>query len=133
MDGNEIREIHIETKTEEAEKPKLTIKERIKKAGETAWSGVKGAAHWVKDNKEDLLLVGSGLAMVFGIAKTRGNRRSYRQEEDKDFRVWDNRSGQFYYLRRRMTNREKMELDYRLEAGERMGFILDDMGLLRRY
>ena len=133
MEGNEIREIHIEETAKEAEKEKVTIKSRVKKAANTAWTGIKGAARWVKDNKEDLALVGSGLAIIFGYTKARGNRRSYRQEDDRDFRVYDNRTGQYYYLKRRMTNREKMELDYRLENGERMGFILDDMNLLRRY
>lgn len=129
MDGNEVRETVIE------EKKKITIKERIKNAANTVWTGAKGAAHWVADNKNDLILIGGGAATVIALFKGKScyNGRSFRREDDRDFRVYDARSGQYYYLKRRMNNREKMELDYRLDNGERMGFILDDMGLLRRY
>lgn len=133
MEGNEIREMKLDEKTKE-EGVKPTIKERIKGCASTVWGGVKGAAKWVKDNKNDLALVGSAAAIVFGYAKTRrGGYSRYNRDEDRDYRVYDPRTGQYYYLKRRMNNREKMELDYRLENGERMGFILDDMNLLRRY
>ena len=129
MDGNEVRETVIE------EKKKVSIKDRVKNAATTVWDGAKGAAHWVVDNKNDLLLVGGGVATVIAIFKGKSScgGRSFRREEDRDYRVYDPRTGQYYYLKRRMTNREKMELDYRIDNGERMGFILDDMNLLRRY
>ena len=128
MEGNDIREIKLE---EAKEKP--TIRDRIKSCGKTIWEGAKGTAHWIKDNKNDLILIGTGVATVLAVVKGKSVGRYSRREDDRDFRVYDPRSGQYYYLKRRMTNHEKMELDYRLEAGERMGFILDDMNLLRRY
>lgn len=44
---------------------------------------------------------------------------------------WDRRTMHMWETRRPLTNRELMELDYRVKRGEHMGKILSDMRVLR--
>lgn len=72
------------------------------------------------------IFIGGG-ALAKGISDKRKEKAEYT---DRECRQYDPVTGQYYYIKRPMKSREKLELDRRMEAGERKGQVLADMRLL---
>ena len=88
---------------------------------------------WADENPSEaaglvcsVVFVGGGTAVKAISAK----KKEKEEFEERECRQWDPVTGQYYYIKRPMKSREKLELDRRMEAGERKGEILRDMRLL---
>lgn len=118
---------------EKLEKAKEKISVKIKKAKEVAGKLKEAVKTWAKENPEEAAglvcssVFISGGAIVKAIDKARKDKEEYK---DRECRQWDPVTGQYYYTKRPMTMNEKLELDRRMQNGERKGIVLKDMGVL---
>ena len=114
-------------------------KEKINELGSKVKSGCKTAFYWTKDrfydckrfyteNKEFLLV----LAPIFigGYRMIHTSDRQRFENDKRDLYIWDNRTGQYYRLRRKLRVGEQLELDRRRSEGESVGQILMSMRVL---
>ena len=88
---------------------------------------------WAKENPDEAaglvcsaVFVGGG-AVVKGISDKKKEKEEY---EERECRQWDPVTGQYYYIKRPMKSKEKLELDRRMANGEKKGQILHDMRLI---
>lgn len=101
----------------------------------------KNAMRWINQNKEMIVVlapVAASSAALLGkwVIKpiwkgtvVRANLR--RQEHIKTGFVYDPSLGAYYELSRKLSNQQKIELDQRRQAGERIGNILREMNVLK--
>lgn len=101
----------------------------------------KNAMRWLNQNKETIVMlapVAASGAAILGkwVVKPlwqgtvmRANLR--RQEHIKTGFVYDPSLGAYYELAKKLTNQQKIELDRRRQAGERIGTILREMNVLK--
>lgn len=101
----------------------------------------KNAMRWIKQNKEMIVVlapVAASSAALLGkwVIKpiwkgtvVRANLR--RQEHIKTGFIYDPSLGAYYELSRKLNNQQKIELDQRRQAGERIGNILREMNVLK--
>lgn len=89
---------------------------------------------WAKENKETLVvfgpvLVGSLVEMV----KVASRRSTIRENKRlKDNYIYDRSAGHYYETKRKLKNKEWLQVDERHNNGESYGEILSDMGLLKK-
>ena len=83
---------------------------------------------WCKENKEILILAGTGVA---GAVKLANKASTTRRTEEKRVEYYDPHTGAHWQLKRRLTNDERAELMRRQRAGEFTEDILEDMGVLK--
>ena len=111
---------------------KQRVKELLEGAADKTKKALSSAWNFAKDNREDLVvLVPLGVAAITGLKKATSKRAVDIERERIDYTYYDPRHKRYWDLRRKMTNRERLELEERQAAGEMTGHILDDMGLLR--
>ena len=93
----------------------------------------KEAADWIKNNKEMAVpaaIVGAGA--IKAICKAVRKRIDYKETENLvDKRVYDRSLGHYWELRRKLTNREWVEINERKKDGDSLGDILKEMNLLK--
>lgn len=101
----------------------------------------KNAMRWINQNKEMIVVlapVAASSAALLGkwVIKpiwkgtvVRANLR--RQERIKTGFVYDPSLGVYYELSKKLSNHQKIELDQRRQAGERIGNILREMNVLK--
>lgn len=101
----------------------------------------KNAMRWINQNKEMIVVlapVAASSAALLGkwVIKpiwkgtvVRANLR--RQEHIKTGFIYDPSLGAYYELSRKLSNQQKIELDQRRQAGERIGNILGEMNVLK--
>lgn len=101
----------------------------------------KNAMRWINQNKEMIVVlapVAASSAALLGkwVIKpiwkgtvVRANLR--RQEHIKTGFIYDPSLGAYYELSRKLSNQQKIELDQRRQAGERIGNILREMNVLK--
>ena len=70
-------------------------------------------------------LVSTGIKVGGKIYKQHAEIRS------KDLRCYDTSLGRYWELKRRLTNKDWLEIDRRRSMGERLGDILESIGALR--
>lgn len=111
------------------QKFKAKIREAANKAKETAKKAVK----WCKDNPEIAGLIAVGLGKVGHdiYRDVRSDMRERREINSRERRTYDPQTGDWYDLKRSLSNREKEEIRHRLDDGERKVDILRDMRVLR--
>lgn len=88
---------------------------------------------WYANNKEIVdkiapVIVVSGLAMGKSMLK---HRNLSKQEHIKEEYVYDNRLGHYWALKRKLSNREWLEVDRRKRDGEPLADILESMRVLK--
>lgn len=131
MDGNEMRDNHIER---EANK-KPSIKEKLNNFKEGAKDKAGKAWKWCVDNKGDLIvLVPLGLAALKGTTsaiKTLKPTAKDKYEENRENYVYDPHTGFRWPVKRPLTTWEKRELIRRADNGESYDDILSSMRLLK--
>ena len=95
--------------------------------------GKKAVCTFVKENPNEAASVACSLGFL-ACGTAYGAVQKHRKEKqeyiDRETRQYDPVSGQYYYTKRPLKNKEKLELDRRMAQGERKGAILDDMRLL---
>ena len=89
---------------------------------------LNAGAEWCKENKEVLLLIGTGVA---GAAKIINKASATRRTEEKRIEYYDPHTGAHWQLKRRLNNAERAELMQRQREGEYTEDILYDMRVLK--
>lgn len=109
------------------------FKRKVKHAAEEAKLKVKAFYEVCSQNKEATLAVASILIPGTIEVVKMGQKRKARKDKkrDDDLRVWDPVEGHHWYLRRKLTNSEFLEMERRVRNGEDRGQVLYDMGVLR--
>ena len=113
----------------------ITIEDVCDKAKEIAGD----VLDFAEEHKEGIAV---GLPCVFvaggfvrELTKERKRRRVERErikdQERKRYMIWDPRNMHHWDLRRPLTNVERRELDFRVNKGEHMADVLEDMRVLR--
>ena len=78
-------------------------------------------------NKRDILLI--VVPTVVGAAMT--ILKSLFKDAGKDNRIYDNREGFYWELRRKLTNTERQAIARKRKNGEKLGDILEEMKVLK--
>ena len=93
----------------------------------------EGCKQWYEDNKLIVWLVGPAVVSgAFGIGKAILKSKNIAAEAAlKDLRFYDPHHGHYFDLSKKLTNAQKMIVDARVDAGETLGKVLDEMGVLK--
>lgn len=111
---------------------RFKIEEQKRKAAEK-WEDFKAKCRCTWENhKEEIIFLGP---VVVGAATglARAGARAYStasENRHRDRETYDPRTGQYYTLKRKMSNSQKLELERRMSNGERKGDILRSMRLI---
>lgn len=85
-------------------------------------------------NHADLAIGGfcAGLGLVSTGIKVGGKvYKRHTEIKNRDLRCYDASRGTYWELRRRLTNKDRLEIDRRMSMGDRLGEILNDLGALK--
>lgn len=97
------------------------------------WNLTKEKAQYLWDNyKYEIITMGPiAIAGIAKIAKSIASMQNAKAEENHRLMdIYDHSTGQYYHCKRPLTNQERLELERRLDNGEKKGQILRDMGLI---
>lgn len=114
-----------------------TMNNEIKtKLGQLKWRAkgkVQEIKIWAQQNPEmAMLFVSSGIAVVSYVGKAAvKNATLNKQEAVKELYCYDRSLGHYWELRRKLTNKEWLEIDKRKRDGEKLADILDEMKVLK--
>ena len=113
------------------EQIKRKAKEYYNKGKEKAKKAIGDLSCWVENNQAlaGLIVVGGGKLIHEAIKYH--NSRQEKIHRDRDF--YDPRRGTYTQTRRKVSNREALEIERRYQRGESYREILSDMGLVRRF
>lgn len=89
--------------------------------------------NWYYNNREVILVCGPvAIGAVTTIVKVVGKHVNLRKENDvKDLYCYDRSLGHYWALRRRLSNKEWVEIDKRKKNGERLADILSELKVLK--
>ena len=109
--------------------------EDLRKAQRKAWvrEKVQAAKDFVTDNKEVLVIALPAFWSLQAMAiKSVGKAINLRKEEHlKNEYCYDRSLGHYWELRRKLTNREWLEIDERKKNGEKLSDILKSLRVLK--
>lgn len=116
---------------------KLTLGELVK--NRVNWARIKAqvimssTADWCKEHKEAIIVFGPAImGGIVEILKIQTKCHTVNEEKAlKDQYIYDRSSGHYYELKRKPKNREWLQIDQRKQNGESLGWILNDMKLLK--
>lgn len=88
---------------------------------------------WVVNNQGELIVWASVLLpVVGGIAKTCIKNKNLRKEEQlKEEYCYDRSLGHYWALKRKLSNKEWLEIEERRKNGDRLADILADLRVLK--
>lgn len=94
---------------------------------------VKAFGKWYWDNKEFTIPATVGVAsfVTKGLGKLSHELAMRREANHRDLMSWDPRLGEWFELKRKLTNTEKGILDARIKNGESKVSVLNDLGVLK--
>ena len=109
------------------------VKEKIEKAKEKAGRVKYALGEWARENPDQAAsaigtAVFGGGAMLYSMASRKAKKN--KEFNERECRQWDPVTGQYYYTKRPLSSREKLELSRRMRKGESKGDILYDMDVL---
>ena len=109
---------------------KMTLEDLKAKAKEKYEAGKE----WAKKNKELLVVFGPvAVGSLVEIAKIASRHSTVKEQKKlKENYIYDRSAGHYYETKRKLKNKEWLQVDERHTNGESYGEILDDMGLLRK-
>lgn len=117
-----------EKKKFDKEEFKAKAKEKLHAGMEWTKARFYDAKAFYEENKEFLLvIVPIGLG---GLKWIKAQNKTNEEKDHKELYIWDNRSGQYYRLRRKLRPGEQLELERRRLEGEPVGQILMSMRVL---
>lgn len=73
----------------------------------------------------------AGRATYQAIKKHNRNKRQDKQEKMKRTRIYDRSSGNYWHLKKELSNKQWLEVNKRKKAGEKTGDILRSMKVLK--
>lgn len=114
-------------------KEKKTLKEWLEEKSDLAKWRVQAILDWCKDHKEAIIVFGPVLASgIVEIAKISTKRHTVKEEKSlKENYVYDLSNGHYYEMKRQPKSSEWLQIDQRKQNGESLGWILNDMNLLK--
>lgn len=109
-------------------------KQKLKDKWEDGKRKTKEAAEKLWENREVAIPVAiAALTAVSSMIKGHNRRKELEEAEIRRERAFYDRSlGVYWETRRPLTTNEMLEVEERKKAGESIGAILDDMGLLKK-
>ena len=109
------------------------FKRKVEHAAEETKVKAQAFVEICRQNKEATIAVASILIPGAIEVVKMGQKREARKDKkrDDDLRVWDPVEGHHWYLRRKLTNSEFLEMEHRVRNGEPRGQVLEQMGVLR--
>lgn len=113
-------------------------KATAKKAARSASKNLKTGAKYLGEHPEFAYGVAlpaaafAGRATYQAIKKHNRNKRQDKQEKMKRTRIYDRSSGNYWHLKKELTNKQWLEVNKRKKAGEKTGDILKDMKVLKK-
>lgn len=113
-------------------------KATAKKAARSASKNLKAGGKFLKENPEFTYGVAvpaaafAGRATYQAIKKHNRNKRQDNQEKMKRTRIYDRSSGNYWRLKKELTNKQWLEVNKRKKAGEKTGDILKSMKVLKK-
>lgn len=113
-------------------------KATAKKAARSASKNLKAGGKFLKENPEFAYGVAVPAAAFAGrvtyqaIKKHNRNKRQDKQEKMKRTRIYDRSSGNYWHLKKELTNKQWLEVNKRKKAGEKTGDILKSMKVLKK-
>lgn len=114
----------------EKEIKKEEFKKKVKEKADKICTSAK--EFW-DNNKEAIVvltpIIFSGISMM---NKSARRREEKKEEERRERRVYDPSMGDWWDLKKPLTNNERLELERRVADGELRGDILRDMGKLKK-
>lgn len=112
---------------------KKTFKEWFdEKAGLVKWK-LHCVVEWCKEHKETVIVFGPViLGGIIEIIKISNKRYVVNEEKAlKERYIYDRSTGHYYELKRQPKSREWLQIEERKTNGESLGWILNDMKLLK--
>lgn len=112
---------------------KKTFKEWFdEKQGMAKWK-LHNAVEWCRDHKEVIVVFGPVLiGSVAEMAKILTKKQTINEEKAlKDRYIYDSSTRHYYELKRKPKNSEWLQIDQRVTNGEMLGWVLNDMKLLK--
>lgn len=109
-----------------------------KNAARSATKNVKKGAKYLGEHPEFAYGVAlpaaafAGRATYQAIKKHNRNKRQDKQEKMKRTRIYDRSSGNYWHLKKELTNKQWLEVNKRKKAGEKTGDILKSMKVLKK-
>lgn len=112
---------------------KKTLKQWLEEKSEQAKRKAMDGVEWCKTHKETIIVFGPVVAgSLIELLKINNKRRTVNEEKAlKDRYIYDRSSGHYYELKRKPKNSELLQIDQRKQEGESLGWILNDMRLLK--
>ena len=108
------------------------VKETLDSISKKVKSTCSGIWSWVKENREDLVVIVPLVMGAVGGVKKIANKNNMQTERERiDTTYYDPQTGLHWRTRRPLTNRERAELASRKRSGEYVEDILEDMRLLK--
>ena len=93
----------------------------------------KKALDWWEDNKQTLIVVVpiAGAVLTKAVSVIGKNMNLRLEERNKDRRLYDTSLGHYWELRRKLNNRDWVQINRRRNLGESLGDILEEMRVLK--
>lgn len=109
------------------------IKARVRSAAETAWDGTKKCCKWIKDNKEDVIVISTAIVGARKVLKEVLPEKTKKEKEfdDRQLYYYDRKHDLYLYLKRELKMSEKIELSRRIDCGENAADVLRSMRVLK--
>lgn len=113
-------------------------KATAKKAARSASKNLKAGGKFLKENPEFAYGVAvpaaafAGRATYQAVKKHNRNKHQDKQEKMKRTRIYDRSSGNYWHLKKELTNKQWLEVNKRKKAGEKTGDILKSMKVLKK-
>ena len=113
------------------------VKTVAKKAARSASKNIKTGVKYLGDHPEFAYGVAlpaaafAGRATYQAIKKHNRNKRQDKQEKAKRTRIYDRSSGNYWHLKKELTNKQWLEVNKRKKSGEKTGDILRSMKVLK--
>lgn len=112
---------------------KKTLKQWFEEKSDLAKEKAMGAIEWCKNHKEAIIVFGPvAMGGIIEIAKISTKRHTVNEEKAlKERYIYDRSNGHYYELKRQPKRSEWLQIDQRRQNGETLGWILNDMRLLK--
>ncbi len=114
---------------EDFEEPKKSIIDKAKDFGSSVINKVKETGKWIKENPSEAAEAAGGIATVAGVGLLailgiQGTKKAERMDYSDEI-------GESIELKRKLKNKDKVELDYRVKTGQTKIEALNDMNLIK--
>lgn len=110
-----------------------TLKEWLEEKSELAKRKIRNGVEWCKTHKELIVVFGPVfMGSLIEIIKISTKRHTVREEKAlKERYIYDRSTGHYYEMKRKPKSSEWLQIEQRKQNGETLGWILNDMKLLK--